>query len=124
MEKLPRTRLLEHHGGRHFLSEPHMRIQVLPVPFGPRNGEPLFASYHGEVLIQCIDGRCVVVTKSERCPLAEGDEVVLVNGEPFRVDRADGEGSEAVVQLVWAPGPNPCRACWELDSRFFAPGGG
>ena len=96
-----------------------MRIQVLPVPVHTRTDEPLFARYHGELLIHCVQGTCVVVTERQSCELAEGDQALLVDGEPFRVERA--EGREAVVQLVWAPGPNLCRTCWERAARSFAP---
>lgn len=51
--------------------------------------------------------------------LEEGDQVLLSN-EPFRIDPM-APGTEPVVQLVWTPGPNPCRFCWETDSRFFQP---
>jgi hypothetical protein len=27
--------------------------------------------------------------------------------------------AEAVVELVWMPGPNPCQRCWENGERFF-----
>jgi hypothetical protein len=118
MDRLPRTRLLDHHGGRHFVSEPHLRIQVLPVPgHVPRGGE-FFGSYHGELLIHCLRGACTIVTERESCPVTEGDQVLLTE-EPFRVEAADG--AEGVVQLVWAPGPNPCRTCWEADEKFFRP---
>jgi hypothetical protein len=47
-----------------------------------------------------------------------GDQVLLTE-EPFRDEAVDE--AEGVVQLVWAPGPNPCRTCWEADDRFFTP---
>jgi homogentisate 1,2-dioxygenase len=117
MEHLPRTRLLEHHGGRHFVSEPHVRIQVLPVPVRSGDGEALFANHHGEVLVHCLAGTCVVRTALDHVELAGGDQVLLVDGEPFRIDRV--EGQEGVVQLIWTPGMNPCRTCWERDGKFF-----
>jgi hypothetical protein len=43
--------------------------------------------------------------------------VLLVDGEAFRIDPV--EGASGVVELVWTPGPNPCRTCWEIDGRFF-----
>ena len=88
----------------------------MPVP---RRESGLFDRYHGELLVHCIDGRCVVATERESCELARGDQVLLLDGEPFRIDRIDHE--EGVVQLIWTPGPNPCRTCWELDGQFFGP---
>jgi hypothetical protein len=117
MERLPRTQLLTHHGGRHFVSEPHIRIQVLPVPVGAATGESLFGRYHGELLIHCLQGACLVITHGESCQLAEGDQAVLLDGEAFRIDRV--EDAPGVVELVWTPGSNPCRTCWENNGRFF-----
>jgi hypothetical protein len=42
---------------------------------------------------------------------------LLVDGEAFRIDPV--EAASGVVELVWTPGPNPCRTCWEIDGRFF-----
>ncbi|HVH42783.1 MAG TPA: hypothetical protein VM925_10590 [Labilithrix sp.] len=126
MEPLHRDRLLAHHGGRHFASEPHLRIQVLPVaPKGgfahsSRRADGLFDRYHGELLIICLAGTCTVTTETDAADLREGDQALLCNGEAFRVDRRHEEEA-AVIQLVWSPGPNPCRACWETDRRFFEP---
>jgi hypothetical protein len=118
MQRLLRTSLLAHDGGRHFVSEPHVRIQVLPVP-APGSGasDQLFSNYHGELLIHCLDGRCVVKTAKDEAELGQGDQVLLVDGEPFRIDRI--ENLEGVVQLIWSPGMNPCRTCWERDGKFF-----
>jgi hypothetical protein len=117
MERLLRTRLLSHHGGRHFVSEPHIRIQVLPVPVRAQAAEALFERYHGELLIHCLEGVALVVTDRESCRLAEGDQAVLLDGEAFRIDRV--EEVPGVVELVWTPGNNPCRTCWENNGRFF-----
>ena len=65
MESLPRDRQLDHHGGRHLVSEPHMRIQVLPVPYRAGDGQPLFTQYHGELHLHCIKGQCVVQTSQQ-----------------------------------------------------------
>ncbi len=121
MELLSRERLLSHSGGRHFASEPHLRIQVLPVglfaPSSTRAGA-FFDAYHGELLIICLVGGCSVTTKAGSVNLAQGDQALLVDGEAFRLDSST---PEATVQLIWAPGPNPCRSCWERDAGFFAP---
>lgn len=117
MQHLPRSKLLEHHGGRHVVSEPDIRIQVLPVRLRPGTGEELFDRYHGELLAHCLDGACIVRTETEAVELSRGDQVLLVDGAPFKIDRTDGQ--EGVVQLIWTPGNNPCRFCWELNGRFF-----
>jgi len=119
MEPLLRARLLDHHGGRHLASEPHIRIQVLPVRARSEDDGSLFAEYHGELLIHCLDGACRVRTASDRVELAAGDQVLLVDGEPFRIDHV--EDHEGVVQLIWAPGLNPCQTCWENNGRFYGP---
>jgi len=82
----------------------------------------LFGNYHGELFIICLEGGCRVVTQSSSLTLADHDQVLLVDGEPFRIDGIT-EG-DAVVELIWAPGPNPCRVCWENDGRFFGEGTG
>lgn len=89
----------------------------MPVRSG--DGEPFFKAYHGELLIHCIQGSCLVVTDRESCELAQGDQVLLLDGEAFRIDRTGGQ--DGVVQLVWTPGMNPCRTCWEVDDKFFRP---
>jgi hypothetical protein len=122
MDRLPRTRLLSHHGGRHFVSEPHIRIQVLPVPVRGALGEALFGRYHGELLIHCLQGACLVVTERESCQLGEGDQVVLLDGEAFRIDPV--ENAAGVVELVWTPGNNPCGTCWENNGRFYGAAAG
>ena len=119
MERFPRSRLLAHRGGRHLASEPHIRIQVQPVPVHAATGEALFDAYHGELLINCLLGDCLVVTARESCALAQGDQALLLDGEAFRIDRAGDH--ESVVQLVWTPGPNPCRTCWEIDDKLLGP---
>ena len=78
----------------------------------------LFERYHGELLIICLVGGCTVMTEKQSADLREGDQVLLCDGEPFRVDRRAADDA-AVVQLVWMPGPNPCRTCWEANGRFF-----
>ena len=47
------------------------------------------------------------------------DQALLVDGEGFRVDRVGSQ--DGLVQLVWSPGNNPCRTCWEISNRFFGP---
>lgn len=118
MELLARTRLLNFDKGRHFASEPHLRIQVLGVS-GTEQGQrkDLFSGYHGELLVICLKGRCRVETENSGIDLAELDQALLFDGEPFRVLGTDIQ--DAVVEMIWAPGPNPCRVCWETDGRFF-----
>jgi hypothetical protein len=122
MEFLSRARLLDHHGGRHLASEPHIRIQVQPVPVRASDGAPFFTRYHGELLIHCVQGACRVETERAACELAQGDQVLLFDGEGFRIDRSNEH--DAIVQLIWTPGPNPCRTCWETDDNFFRTSGG
>jgi|GEM_PF-2704179 hypothetical protein len=122
MEHLPRSRLLDCDQGRHYASEPHLRIQVLRIP-GARNQpakEPLFGNYHGEVLVVALQGRCRVEAATSTLDLGEHDQALLLDGEPFRIVGVVDD--EAVVELVWTPGMNPCRTCWEREGRFF--GGG
>lgn len=118
MEPLLRARLLDHRGGRHLVSEAHIRIQIQPVPLHAGDGHPFFSRYHGELLIHCLEGRCLVQTSIDACELSQGDQVLLRDGEAFRIDRVDEH--DGVVQLVWTPGPNPCRTCWQSSNKFFA----
>ena len=122
MQILSRAHLLAHYGGRHFASEAHLRIQVLPVPVtGAGDPRELFAGYHGELLVLCVQGGCSVRTKDGSNQLDEGDQALLVDGEPFAIDRIDER--DGVVQLVWTPGMNPCRVCYENNGRFFGESG-
>lgn len=118
MENLSRARLLDCDQGRHYASEPHLRIQVLRIP-GGRNqpAEDLFGNYHGELLIVVLQGRCRVETATSSLDLGEYDQALLLDGEAFRIVGVADD--EAVVELVWTPGPNPCRVCWEREGRFF-----
>lgn len=114
---LRRERLLAVDGkGRHFASEPHLRIQVLPVPPSSERRE-LFENYHGELLIICLQGFVTVRTVKKEFPLEVGDQILLIDGEPFAID-SNGE-TESLVELVWAPGLNPCKTCWEQAQPFF-----
>ncbi|MBI5627909.1 MAG: hypothetical protein HY953_03235 [Candidatus Rokubacteria bacterium] len=118
MESLGRTRLLDFDEGRHFASEPHLRIQVRRIPgTSTEQRQSLFGAYHGELLAICLKGRCSVETANTGLVLGEMDQALLVDGEPFRIVGIDIE--DAVVELIWAPGPNPCRFCWEVDRKFF-----
>ena len=105
--------------GRHFASGPHLRIQTVEVSRLPRGTEPeLFSGHHGEVVILCLKGRCRVHTVTSYVDLDERDQALLEEGEPFRVVSVDAE--TALVQMRWAPGPNPCRTCWQADGVYFA----
>lgn len=118
VQVISRSSLLATSEGRHFASEPHVRIQVLRLPRA-KQGPPrdLFSGYHGELLVICLDGRCRVETEGGGHDLSAHDQAFLADGEPFRVLALDDR--DAVVEMVWAPGPNPCRTCWERDSKFF-----
>jgi hypothetical protein len=76
-----------------------------------------FSGYHGELVVLALKGRCRVHTKTSFMDLDERDQALLEDGEPFRVVSLDDEGG--VIQMLWAPGPNPCRTCWEADGVYF-----
>ena len=117
MESLSQSHVLASEG-RHLASEPHLRIQVRRVPgTAHEQRRDLFGGYHGELLVICLKGQCRIETGSSGLDLAELDQALLVDGEPFRLL---GTGVEdAMVEMIWAPGPNPCRTCWDADGKFF-----
>jgi hypothetical protein len=121
MQPLSRKHLLSFDGSRHFASEPHVRIQVVRIPgIGGKEQKDFFAGYHGELIVICLEGRCRVETRDSGINLAEMDQALLLDGEGFRIVTLDGDA--AVVEMIWTPGPNPCRFCWETDGKFFKDG--
>ena len=82
--------------------------------------QDFFGGHHGELLVICLKGRCRVETEGSGIDLAELDQALLLDGEPFRVVGIDNQ--DAVVEMIWAPGPNPCQVCWEADAKFFKTG--
>jgi hypothetical protein len=112
----PLTDLLDCGPGRHFAAGPHLRIQVVRlVPGVP--GRDAFLPHHGDVLVLALRGRARVQTKDWARDLAEQDQALLSGGEAFHLVAL---GGESVVQLVWSPGANPCKECWELNNRYYA----
>lgn len=101
---------------RHLTSGQHLRVQVLHLP---ARAEPpdFFRPYHGEAMVLCVQGRVRVETAATAIELETGDQVLLEGGEEFR---ALAIGAPAIAQITWAPGPNPCQDCWELNNRFFS----
>lgn len=102
--------------GRHIASEPHLRIQVLSIPADASS--EFFDHYHGELLLLILEGKAKIRTPESEIELSQGDQVLLVDGEKFNILPASGY-NEVKVQYIWAPGPNPCKFCWELDNKFF-----
>jgi hypothetical protein len=119
MKRWTHAQLVSEGAGRHLASEAHLRVQVVSVPAArePPPGE-LFSGYHGELLVLCLQGRCRVDIGASTLELDAHDQALLVDGEPFRILGTDADG--ALVQLIWTPGPTPCRACWESNGRFFS----
>ncbi|MBU1410377.1 hypothetical protein KKC22_02555 [Myxococcota bacterium] len=101
---------------RHLASEPHLRIQILTMSY--RKDAKRFDAYHGELLIQILDGSASLETAKEKAVLAPGDQVLLVDGEGFILNPAE-EAKTIKAQFIWAPGLNPCRTCWENFGKFY-----
>lgn len=107
VQELPHSHLMGEKNSRHFASEPHLRIQVIPIPVGHAS-ESLF-DFHGELLLICLYGKVVVRTTESRFPLVEYDQLLLIDGEKFSVENCTE--TEAKVQFIWAPGLNSCTHC-------------
>ncbi len=116
MEQLSLDHLLDCGRSRHFASEPHMRIQVLDIS-NKAPDTPLFDTYHGELLIICLQGSVDIRTDGQTTRLNLHDQVLLVDGESFSFDPVSSE--PPIIQFVWAPGMNPCRKCYEVYGGFF-----
>lgn len=97
-----RARLLDHHGGRHLASEPHLKIQVRPVPVRAGDGSPFFNALPRR-------GACRVQTERDSCELAQGDQVLLLDGEGFRIDRSNGTEA-GVASSSWRDLARPRRS--------------
>lgn len=93
---------------RHLASEPHMRIQVMRID--TVSTTDLFDGYHGELLIMIWSGNAVLRTAEGSQPLKAGDQCMLVDGEPFKIN-PEAEGAPIVVQMIWSPGTTRCEKC-------------
>ena len=101
--------------GQHIASEPHIRVQILEISSSLPGGY----SYHGELLLLILRGTCAVRTEKEDRMVNVGDQVLLADGEEFKIALLN-EDSPVIVQMVWAPGMNPCKVCWDNNARFFS----
>ncbi len=102
--------------GRHLASEPHLRVQILTLDY--QAAPQFFDGYHGELLIQIHDGAALLSTRNAERRMEVGDQALLVDGEAFMLNPVE-EGKTVRAQYIWAPGPNPCKTCWETSGRFF-----
>ncbi|MBU1535722.1 hypothetical protein KKF84_10405 [Myxococcota bacterium] len=107
---------IRNEANKHLASEPHIRIQILTIPY--RAGQKLFDEYHGELLIQILDGSAILQTLNEERALVPGDQVLLEDGEGF-VLRPSEKEKTVKAQFIWAPGLNPCKICWENYGKFY-----
>jgi len=99
MNHRTRQRLLEA-AGSHLAFVKGMRVQVLDARSEQQGLWPL---KNGNLLIVVLGGACTVETASQKAIVAAGEQVLLHEGEQFRLQRANSE-EEAIVQMVWAPG--------------------
>lgn len=102
---------------QHFASEPHIRIQMIEVKRSVGTSD-LF-SFHGEVLVICQRGTIIGRTATETHSLREKDQLLFTGGDPFALE-IEPKAAAAAAQLIWTPGPNPCKVCWQTASRFFS----
>ena len=86
--------------GSHIASVKGMRVQVLDARSEQQELWPL---RNGNLLIVVLDGKCAVETASQKAIVIAGEQVLLHEGEQFRLQRANPE-EEAIVQMIWAPG--------------------
>lgn len=118
MEYLDHKSLLEG-GNRHYISEPHIRVNVSTIPQSVwEDSQKLFDHHHGEVLLIILSGNGVVNTQTKTIEVNEGDQILINDGEAFNV-LPDRNIESIRVQFVWTPGLNPCKTCWERDSKFY-----
>jgi len=94
-----------------------MRVQVITIPH-VHEDRP-FDQYHGELLIQVLDGSGLLKTVNSEITMHVGDQALLMNGEGFSL-RPTVESAHVKAQFVCAPGMNPCKTCWEEHEKFFA----
>jgi hypothetical protein len=73
---------------RHLVSEAHMRVQVITIPHAHEDG--LFDRYHGELLIQVLDGSGLLKTVNSEITMQVGDQALLMNGEGFSLGPTAG----------------------------------
>ena len=106
---------LLHKAGQHIASEPHIRVQILEISSSLPGGY----SYHGELLLLILSGACTVRTEKENRTVNVGDQVLLTDGEKFEIALLN-EAFPVIVQMIWTPGMNPCKVCWDNDARFFS----
>lgn len=93
---------------RHLASEPHMRVEVMRIE--TKSTSALFDKYHGELLIVIWSGNATLHTASGAQLLQAGDQCLLSNGEPFKIE-PEINGNAIVVQLIWSPGLSQCDKC-------------
>ena len=86
--------------GQHIASVKGMRVQVLDVY--PIQAD-LWPLTNGNLLVVVLSGQCTVETIADRATVSAGDQVLLHEGEQFRLQRANSE-EPAIVQMIWAPG--------------------
>jgi len=86
--------------GSHVASVKGMRVQVLEAR---AEQDDLWPLHNGNLLIVVLSGCCTVETASEHATVAAGEQVLLHEGEQFRLRRTN-PGEEATVQMIWAPG--------------------
>jgi quercetin dioxygenase-like cupin family protein len=87
--------------GRHLSSSAWARVQV--VEAGHRHRPP-FRVALGEVIVLCLEGTCQVTVTDRTVELTRGDQVLVEEGESFAL-RSDSPDRDALVELIWVPGP-------------------
>ncbi len=95
---------------RHLISESHVRIQVLNIDSSI--SEEFFKIEHGELVILLLSGVATLKVHTNEILFERGDMAVLVKGDSFSI-RPQSDDLVIKVQLIWAPGPNPCEDCSE-----------
>lgn len=101
--------------GQHIASEPHIRVQILEIS----TSLSASYSYHGELLLLILRGTCALRTEKENRIVNVGDQVLLTAGEKFEI-ALPNDSSTVIMQMIWTPGINPCKVCWDNDARFFS----
>ncbi len=57
-----------------------------------------------------LKGKGFVKTKKDKNDVNEGDQVLIIDSEPFYVSAKDGR-EEMIVQFCWLPGFYKCEEC-------------